>query len=105
MDRRRFLTRVEIQTKDVGHDLQGEPIDNWTTTRRERIDLRPLSGLEYMQAQQMASRVTHKAWSNYFDGASSQMRMRIGDRVLEVESVFAFQERQRFLEWRLIENA
>ena len=110
---------LTVQENTPGNELEGEDVENWADLRDEWFDLRPLSGREYQQAQQIQSNVTHNATSIYFSGANSRLRLIRREivesedpevetqpqivRTFNVESVVNVDERNRELLWRLEE--
>lgn len=71
--------------------------------RKERFLLEPLRGDELVVAQQVQSHVTHKGRCRYFPGANSRHWLELGNRKFNVESVTNWMERNKFLDWRLVE--
>lgn len=101
---------LHVETPIVRSELAGEPVGEFERTgRREWFDVRPLSGREYTQTQQIQSNVTHELRCVYFAGANTSMRLTAGDdaenpsRTFNVESVVNENEANRFLVWRVVE--
>ena len=94
---------LTIERPVAGHDLDGVP-DSWEHVAEEWGDVQPLSGREYEQAQQMQSTTTHKIRTHLVAGATSAMRLLLGQRVFAVESVRNEGERNRWLLWRCVEG-
>jgi head-tail adaptor len=96
---------LHVEERTVGNELAGEPAESWARVRREFFDIEPLTGREYVQAQQMQSNVSHKMTSPWFPGYSSRQRLTRGDdknnpeRVFNVASVVNVGENNRQLEW------
>lgn len=97
--------RLTIQKQTQRESDFGEHPEQWENLRVEAFLLTPLSGREYIQAQQVQSSVTHKAECPWFAGANSEMRLVTADesRVFGVESVVNRGERNRTLDWMLVE--
>lgn len=103
MNNNAFLIVEHKTSTDEGWDEQPE---DWEELRREWFQLKPLSGTEYVQGQQVQSTVTHTARCVFFSGANSQLRLKSTDgldRIFNVESAVNWMERNRFLDWRLAE--
>jgi SPP1 family predicted phage head-tail adaptor len=103
-------TILHVETPVVRNELLGEPLGEYERTGlREWFDIRPLSGREYSQSQQVQSNVTHEMKCVYFAGAKTGMRLTAGDdaenptRVFNVESVVNDKENNRHLVWRCVE--
>jgi len=95
--------RVRIEQPLLGNDLDGVP-DSWDEVAIKWANIRPLSGKEYQQAQQMQSMTTHTIKTHFLAGADSSMRLVHGSRVFDVESVLNMDERNRFTIWRCVED-
>ena len=100
-------TLLVVQTRTLGDELAGEPVGAWTDLRREWAKVDPISGREYLVAQQVNATTSHTIATHYFAGATSDMRLvrkRISDdavvRQFNVESVINVGEANRWLEWR-----
>jgi SPP1 family predicted phage head-tail adaptor len=101
---------LHVESPVVRNELLGEPGGEYERTGvREWFDVRPLTGREYSQAQQMQSNVTHELKCVYFDGARSGMRLTAGDdaenptRIFNIESIVNESENNRFLVLRAVE--
>jgi SPP1 family predicted phage head-tail adaptor len=100
---------LNIEERTVGNELAGEPAETWVVTRREWFDLQPLTGSEYVQAQQVQANISHKATSPFLIGVSTKMRLTVKNeagvnvRTFNVESVVNVGENNRELEWMLRE--
>jgi SPP1 family predicted phage head-tail adaptor len=96
---------LHIEERTTGNELAGEPPETWTRVTREWFDVEPLTGREYIQAQQVQSSVSHKMRSPYLGGMHSGMRLTAGEnaaepsRVFNVASVVNVGENNRELEW------
>lgn len=105
----RANTLLHIETPLLGNELLGEPVGGYERTgRRAWFEVRPLSGREYVQSQQVQSSVTHELRCAYFAGATTGMRLTAGEsdtptRIFDVESVVNEHEANRFLVWRVQE--
>jgi SPP1 family predicted phage head-tail adaptor len=103
-------TRLHIEVPIMRSELQGEPVGEYARTgRKAKFKIVPLTGREYVQAQQVQSNVTHELKCPYFSGANSSMRLTAGEeaatpsRIFNVESVVNEKEQNRFLVWRCVE--
>jgi SPP1 family predicted phage head-tail adaptor len=99
-------TILYVETPVLRSELAGEPVGEYERTgERQFFDIRPLSGREYVQAQQVQSTATHELRCVYFAGANTSMRLTAGEsetptRVFNVESVVNDNENNRSLVWR-----
>lgn len=94
--------RLTIESYDVGSELEGRP-GEWREVGRVFAEITPLSGREYLQAQQMQASVTHRIRSEYLAGMTARMRLTHGTRVFSVASVVNVDEKCRELEWMCTE--
>ncbi len=101
---------LHVETPVLRSELLGEPVGEYERTGwREWFEIRPLSGREYVQGQQVQSSVTHELRCVHFAGANTGMRLTAGEdadnptRIFNVESVVNENEANRFLVWRVVE--
>lgn len=100
-----MLLRIERQ--DAPESTWGdEPASQWELFKEEWFALQPLSGREYEQAQQIKAETTHTARCTYLAGVLPKMRLVESDtgRTFEIESAVNWQERNRYLDLRLVER-
>lgn len=103
-------TLLHIEERTVGNELAGEPAETWTRRANpEWFSIEPMTGREYVQAQQLQSAVSHKLRSVYLAGCHPGMRLTAGNdadnptRTFNVESVVDVGEQHRELEWMAVE--
>lgn len=96
---------LTIQTPVAGDEIDGIP-GGWADVALRWCDIKPLTGREYTQAQQVQSTVTHRIRTQYVPDAKSSMRLaklsgETGEptRLFNVESVVNVDERNRWSEW------
>jgi head-tail adaptor len=88
---------------EPGDQWSGEA-GGWQETFREFISLRPLTGREVVETQQIIGQVTHRAflhWSETASGLHPKDRFRIEEptpRTFDIVSVINIQERNREIE-------
>jgi SPP1 family predicted phage head-tail adaptor len=92
--------RAVLERRRVGVDATGGRIDPdaWEVVGVVSLSLQALKGDEFFQAAASQSRVSHRAWSRYRDDMRAGMRLRIGDRVLEIVAALDRDDRRQFLE-------
>lgn len=91
-----------VETVEPGSELAGEP-ETVTEVAQVYGAIMPLSGNEYLRAQQLEATVSHVIRTEFMQTAHPRMRLRHGERVFNVESVVNVAERNRELEWRCTE--
>ena len=97
-------TRLTIEARTHVGDQFDESSDAWEAVRVEWFKLEPIAQGEYIQSEQIKSRTTHKGECPWFAGANSTMRLTSGERVFHVDSVVNRGERNRTLDWMLVES-
>lgn len=67
---------VQLQRNSpVASNSLNEPTDNWITLATVRAAIEPLSGKEFIAAQQVQSDLTHRITIRYFAGLTSKDRL------------------------------
>lgn len=115
MNPRRANVLLTVQANAPGNELAGEPTENWEDVCRVHCFVQPLTGREYVQAQQVQSTISHKITTRFFPGANNRMRLvqrAISEsddpetaappeylRIFNVSSVVNAGEKNRELEW------
>ena len=95
--------RLSIQEKTQGESQYDEAPEQWTELRQEWFVITPLSSREFIQAQGVQSTVSHEGECPWFAGFNSRLRLVSGERIFNVESVVNRDERNRKLDWMLVE--
>lgn len=60
--------------------------------------IEPLSAYEKFKAMSIQSGVTHRVYIRYRPGVSTEMSIKYGDRIFEIEGILNIGEQKRFLE-------
>lgn len=76
----------------------GEPALAWTEVCKTWASIRPLSGRELWQAQQVQADVTHAVRMRYRMGIDATMELDLKGRRLKIVAVLNLEERNRTLE-------
>ena len=71
----------------------GASTQSWKRVATVWADVRPLSGREYVSAQQVQSEVTTQIWLRHIEGIKPTMKVKFGKREFEILSVLNTQER------------
>jgi SPP1 family predicted phage head-tail adaptor len=93
-DLRHRLVLEELQRVS---DAGGGFSEDWVTVATLWCDLRPVAGLETVEADRLAGRVSHEISLRYRPGVVPAMRFRKGTRVFHILSVINVGERNRWL--------
>lgn len=79
---------VELQARVNTPDGQGGFTEKWLTQARVRANVQPLSGREYLMAQQLGTALSHNVTIRYHEGLLPSWRVKVSDgRVLNIRSV------------------
>jgi SPP1 family predicted phage head-tail adaptor len=100
----RVNTLFVIEVCHRGDELAGEPVETWTELRKAWGAVEHAGGSEFPSGGGIKSKVSATVTTHYFPGANSQMRLRLGQRTFNVESVVNQNEQNRFLVWRVTET-
>ena len=97
----RHLVSIEHKTREAD-DFDGKP-EAWEMFAKAWCNIRPLRGDELLQAQQVHEKVTHRVTTVWQDGITSEMRIDLNGRKLNIVSAINQFERYRDLEMMCIE--
>lgn len=89
---------VVLQRRGTAQDAAGQPIEDWTTLRREWAEITPTSGREFMAASGERADVTHKVCVWYGSGVLPRDRILYGTRTFDIISVLDKNEGHRELD-------
>ena len=79
--------RVQLQEYTSGKDKDGFVKKEWKTVASVWADMVPISGKEYFSMNSEISSVTWKIYIRYREGITTDMRVVVGDHVMELSSV------------------
>lgn len=78
-------------------DEGGGFTESWTTVATLFAAIRPLSGIETIEADRLAGRVSHEIVLRHRPGVQPAMRFRKGARLFHIMSVIEIEERKSWL--------
>ncbi len=78
---------VTIEERRDARDDEGAIVPRWGAVRDAYAQIEGLSGREYFQALSAQSSTSHRVRIRYADGVKPQQRLRLGGRVLNIDSV------------------
>lgn len=93
----RLNKRVILQTVSNATDGGGGVTETWADTVTLWAQIEELSGSESYEAQQVASRLTHKVTIRYRD-VNPQQRLKYGTRILQIRGKINPGQRNESLE-------
>lgn len=93
----RLRHRVELQEIVTTETDSGQLTDAPTTRATVYADVRPLRGYEAFGAHQLQAEVSHSIRIRFRTDVEASWRVKYGDRLFRVDSVFNVEERDRFL--------
>ena len=88
-----YRHRVEIQELVQYQDGSGNVVEEWETYTGAWAKISNLQGRQYWDAKQAQSEATGEIRTRYIEGVRPSMRIKHGERVYEIESVFDPDER------------
>lgn len=93
----RLNKRVTLQTLSTTGDGGGGSVETWADTATVWASVEPLRGSERFEAQQTASRLSHKVTIRH-RAVTPQQRVKFGTRYFKIEAVINPKERGELLE-------
>lgn len=94
------LRRVVVIQSSTGtaDGMGGKEDITWSDFLKVFAKIEPYSAREQFEKQQLKPRVTHKVTIRYVDGLTSDMRVKYGDRYLQIKGIRNIFEKDRFME-------
>lgn len=90
--------RIELQFESKTQDSTGDPVsDGWTTFATRWAFVKPLTGREVVQAQQIHAETTHSITLRYMNGINEAHRVLYEGRDFQILSVINVEERDKEL--------
>ncbi len=83
----RMRYRIVLEENAGSQDEYGNVTDEWIDVCTVWADIVPVSGREYLAAEQNMSETQFKIYIRYRDGVNAKMRVREGTHVYELLSV------------------
>ena len=90
--------RIVIQQVSEGENDMGDIVQTWTTFDTVWASVEPLSGREYLSAQQVSAETSGRIRMRYRPGVMATMRVLFGGRNYRILSVINPEERNIELE-------
>lgn len=98
---RRLRRKITVQNVAESKDSYGQPIETWSTYAIRYADVLPSSGREYVTAQQRyAEEITllRLRYDSTTKNISPKMRVKYGDRFLNIESALNDNDRNKSIQ-------
>ena len=98
---------IERLPTPIDLDSAGQEKIAWEKVCDKRIAIYPLRGREYLAAQEIDSELTHKLkmrWGPEFNLVTAKYRVRVGQRLFDVQSVINISEANREIQMMAIEK-
>ena len=89
--------RIEIQSYTTVRE-GGQNVKTWSTRETLWAWVRPMSGREKMNAQQVAAEITHKILIRYYDSLAPTNRIKFGGRYFDINFIADYDEKNEFME-------
>jgi SPP1 family predicted phage head-tail adaptor len=78
--------KITIQKLVNIQDTFGQPVEQWPDVVTVWASVNPIIGREFFAAQQVNSEVTHKIKMRYRSDITSDMRIKLGNRIFDIIS-------------------
>lgn len=88
---------LQIQERTELKNSYGEPVETWRPTSSTWGEIKPLSGDELFNANQIKPNVSHEIRIRYGSAVTPGDKMKFGARTFHIESVMNQDERNREL--------
>lgn len=99
MDIGKLRQRITFQScRKVADGHGGWNAPSWDDFATVWAQVEPLSGREYYFAAQVKADLTHRVGIRYLAGLTEEMRVKFGDRYLEIETIIDIKELHKFME-------
>lgn len=89
---------VTIEKRQTTEDEMGGRTTSWIKFMDVWANVEPLRASQNWFAQHLEHRLTHKVIVRFLNGVTSDMRVKFGERVLQIRAIRDLEERNRFLE-------
>lgn len=91
--------RIILQDASESSDgMGGLGESTWSDFKILWAKIEPYSAKEAYEKHELKHRVTHKVTIRYLDGVTSDMRVKFGERYLQIKGIRTVDERKRFIE-------
>lgn len=90
--------RIIFQSPVEQDDGYGGKVVTWQDSFSAWAMIEPLSAHERFEAMSVKSGVTHRVYVRHRMDINTEMRLRYGDRIFEIEGILDVGEQKRFLE-------
>ncbi len=98
--RRRLTLQRPVRADDGG----GGAAVTWETVAEVWAALSPLTGVEALDADRLAGRVSHEIWIRWRADVLPEMRFALGSRLFDIRAAFDTDERRRWLRCLALEK-
>ena len=91
--------RIFFQQGVETDDGYGGKVKTWMNFAEAWAQVEPLTGREFFFAHQIQAEVTHRVRTRFRKDIKEDMRISVGDRILEIESIVDLDEAHQFLQF------
>ena len=96
--------QIELQSYTTTADDVGHPVKTWSTYTTIWAWVRPMSGREQLNAEQVTGEITHKVTIRYHSTIAVTNRIKFGSRYFDINFIGNYDERNVFMEIMCKEN-
>ncbi len=100
----RLRHTVIIQQTTQTRSTSGAITDSWGTFATVRADIKPLSGREYLESNQVNAEEITRFTIRYLKDITTKMRVLWGTRVYDIRSIMNVSESDKLMELRVVED-
>lgn len=100
----RLRKRVELQSNTPVANAIGEHVPGWATVATVWAGITPVSGSERFRNNMESAEVSHKIKIRYYAGLTPAMRIKLGSRLFDIQSIINLQERNADMEILALEQ-
>jgi SPP1 family predicted phage head-tail adaptor len=83
----RHRVTIQAQASPVPRNATGEPEPSYTDVDTVWAAIEPASGREFYAAEQVNAEVSHKVTIRYYDGLTTDHRLKFGTRIFDINVV------------------
>ena len=103
MRHERLNTKMQLEQRITPpHDL-ADTAEEWQVVTSIWGHIASQSGREYRESDQMHAQRKHVIYTHYYKDAAPLMRLRAGNRLFEVESVYPMNGQRFRTQWNVVE--
>jgi SPP1 family predicted phage head-tail adaptor len=100
----RLRHTITIQQTTQTQSTSGAVSDSWGTFATVRAEIRPLSGREYLESNQVNAEEITRFTIRYLADITTKMRILWGTRTYDIRSIMNISQVDKLMELRVVED-